>query len=317
MARVSRQTKEVIKTVLFFLVLAGLLVVYVIYPLGTVGSLAGRENLSDYSPDSSAANSLGLFASDSLVADTFWVEADGLTDLAALYLPPAVETPPAADSTSVTDSLPAIEAPRGTAILLHADRAQRDSLKTVADSLRRSGFAVVLYDQRASGRSTGKYRGDGYYESDDLESVIAHLAIRDRLDQPLFVIGWQLGGDAALLTEAADQRIARVVAIEPYLSTARLLDIQRERAGVYWFPLYRTIMAWWYDIRSGYAAPYRTIDDIAPVSVPTLLLADQVTLESDELARLVELSDPNLLVTALAADTASANLREILEFVRR
>ena len=75
-------------------------------------------------------------------------------------------------------------------------------------------------------------------------------------------------------------------------------DILKVRHDMYWFPFFRTMMWWWYGIRSSYAASYRGIDDIKAVSCPTLLLTRPEDSSDAEVLRLKELSSPEFLESA-------------------
>ncbi|UCG60978.1 MAG: alpha/beta hydrolase [Candidatus Zixiibacteriota bacterium] len=288
MAKLSRQTKEIIKTVLFFLVLALLLFIYVIYPLNRSKAIMGRADVDDYNADSVVANDPTAYLEAGLPADTFRLESDGLTVLACLFVSPTGDF-------AVT--------PTGTAILVHGDTGNRDSLVALASILHDSGFAVYSYDQRAFERSTGKYRGDGTHEASDLEELVSHLEIRNLVTRPLYVVGYQLGADAALLAAQEEKRINAVVAVSPYLTTLRMQDALKERFDTYWFPFYRTIMWWWYEIRSGYATIYRRLEDIRAVSCRTLVLVPPDQVAGKEVTRLKEVSEPDFLdVRPLPAD---------------
>lgn len=300
MAKLSRQTKEIIKTVLFFVVLALLLFIYVIYPLNRTKVIMGRADVDDYNPDSVVANDPAGYIEAGLTADTFRLESDGLTVLACLSVP------------SLDDS---VDTPAGTVILVHGDTDNRDSLVSLASILHDSGFVVYTYDQRAFERSTGKYRGDGTHEASDLEELISHLEIRNLITHPLYVVAYQLGADAALLAAQEEKRINGVVAIGPHLTTIRWQDALKERYDTYWFPFYRTIMWWWYEIRSGYATIYRRMEDIQPVSCRTLVLMPPDEVAGKEITRLKEVSEPGSLdVKPLPADK-NAEYDAILAFL--
>lgn len=300
MPRISRQMKEIIKTVTFLLVVAALVTVYVIYPLNRVKTSMARTNLDDYDDDSLALNDATAYIEIGLTADTFRVESDGLTTLACLYLAPNV------------DSAGKI---KGTTFLVHKDGADRDAVAPLARLLVDSGFAVVAFDQRASGRSTGEYRGEGQYEASDIQEMIRYLDLRERIIHPLIIVGYSLGGDAAILAARDEKRIDAVVAIDPYLTTRRMQDALKKQHNMFWFPFFRTIMWWWYDIRSSYAAPYRDIDDIEAIACRTLLLTTAEAAEEDEVLRIKELSSPELLQIKTTPASDEEIDREILHFV--
>jgi pimeloyl-ACP methyl ester carboxylesterase len=300
--KISRQTREIINTVLFLLALVAVVLILVIYPLNRSKVLMARPDLDDYNSDSLPPNDISAWTEAGLVPDTFWVETDGLTTLAGLYLPPGEAV---IDSTG--DSVVIVRTPAdtilGTAILIPAETDSRDSLIWLAQAMLRENIAVIVYDQRASGLSSERYHGEGAYEASDLQTLIAWLELRSRLVPPVTVIGFALGGDAAMLAGLEESRMDRVVAVNPYLTTMRLQDVLKDRHDTYWIPFYRTLMWWWYEIRSSYAAPYRKTEDIKAVKLPTLVMAPPDILQSEEFLRLIEVSDANTLTTApLTAD---------------
>ncbi|MFH1372694.1 MAG: alpha/beta hydrolase [bacterium] len=282
MARISRQTKEIIKTVIVLLIVAALVVVFVIYPLNRVRVSMGRVDMDSYNPDSLPANDAGAWIEAGLNPDTFHVESDGLTTIACLFVKTGV------DSAGLAG---------GTVFLIHNDGADRDEMLPLARTFLDSGWAVTAFDQRAAGRSSNLYRGDGQYEASDIVEVIRHLDLRGQIVHPLIVVGFGVGADAALLAAFDEKRVDGVVAVNPYLTTGRMLNKLKERYDMYGFPFFRTMMWWWYGIRSSYAASYRGIDDIKAVSCQTLLLTRPEVSADDEVVRLREISSPESLET--------------------
>lgn len=300
MAKLSRQTKETLKTITFLVVVGLLVTAYVIYPLNRSKAQMARANVDDYSDDSLAVNDPSAYLEAGLAPDTFRIEADGLTNLACLYLSPG-------------DTATKV---KGTVFLLHDDGADRDSMVTMARRLLDSHYAVFAYDQRASGRSTGKYHGDGQYEADDIVAAVSYLNIRGQISHPLYVVGFSLGADAAILASLEEKRIDGVVAVRPYLTTTRLLDALRKRHGTFWFPLYRTMMWWWYNIRSGYAAKYRDTDNIQPVACRTLILVPISEIDEEEITRIKEISPPDLLTVEATPDDDEGIGYRIVSFLQ-
>ncbi|MFQ6009081.1 MAG: alpha/beta hydrolase, partial [Candidatus Zixiibacteriota bacterium] len=259
----------------------------------------GRADFGNLNPDSLPPNDAIVFVEAGLDVDTFRVESDGLTRLACLYLSPKI------------DSSKEI---KGTVFLLHEDGSDRNAVLPLARCLVDSGFVVVAYDQRASGRSTGKYRGEGGYEANDLNEVISYLDLRDRIVHPVIVLGFSLGADAGILAAQDEKRIDGVVAVNPYLSTTNLLDKLKKQHNMFWFPFFRTTMWWWYNIRSSYAAPYRKISDIEPVACQTLLLVSPDGIAKAEVQQLKELSSHELLEIKPKPDSEEKLLSLIFQF---
>ncbi|PWB76234.1 hypothetical protein C3F09_00730 [candidate division GN15 bacterium] len=280
MARLSRATKDTIQTIAVLVLVALLIVVYVIYPLNRTKALMARPDLSTFKSEPLPANDPSAFVAAGLTVDTFRVEADGLTKLACIRVIPKPE--------------PAQQL-HGLAILIHKEGLDRTSLVESAKALADSGLEVVLYDQRATGLSTGKYRSDGQLETSDLEALVGYLEIQGRLKHPLTVIGWGVGGDAAVSAENDESRINEVVAIDPYLTTERMVQLTLKKNNVMWFPFNQTIFWWWYKIRSGYAIDFRTEENLVPVKCRTIIGLPADRLSDPEVRKLIEISSKELL----------------------
>ncbi len=304
MAKMSQTLKEVIQIVVFLAVVGLLLMTFVIYPLNRTKALAARENVDEYNADSLGVNDPTPFLEAGFAVDTFHIEADGVTSLACAYLTAGVDTT-APDNAFV---------PCGTALLAHDDGHDRLSMLPLARMLVDSGFAVVVYDQRATGLTSGEYHGDGQYEATDLAEIVPYLALRDRLTHPFVTVGYGLGADACILASAEESRMDAVVAIEPYLSTERWLNVMFDRNHTFWIPLRHTIFWFWYDLRSGYAAEYRDSDQIQGLSKTTLVLAPQEVLDSPEYATLAELTAPGLLTTGVRPAKEDALCDAVVKF---
>ena len=297
--KLKKQTKETIQIIAFFLIAGAAIFFYMVYPLNRTKALMGRPNLDDYNErtDSVIANDDSLWIVHGLNPDTFRVETDGLTALACLRCKPQ-------------------DSAIGTVIILHNDRETRDSVLPLALAFWSSGYAVITYDQRASGRSSGNYSGDGWYEANDLKEIIAYLNLRNELVHPVYVIGFGLGADAAILSALDENRIDAVAAMDPYLTTDRWLEIQKSKSGMLWYPFWKTITWWYYNLRSSYAALYRDIEVIQGVRVPTMLFVEQALLNDPEVLKIKELSSDSLLTIHPTPFDESGKLDRILEFVK-
>ena len=302
MAKISRQTKEIINIILFFLVIGLLVTFYWIYPLSLAKTGMGRNDLDNYNEMldtlSELPNEALLWQEAGLNPDTFRVEADGLTTLACLRCLP--------EDSSI-----------GTVFLLHNDNQNRDSILWLASALLQRGYVVLAWDQRASGRSTGLNRGAGQYESADLNELIANLDLRYRLKHPLVAVGFGTGADAVILSSQSESRLDAIVAIEPYLTSTRLLNKLKEQHDMLWFPFFRSVFWWWYEMRSSYAVEYREISDIDPVVVPALLLVSPEDLDEEEVRQIetVSSSSGKLRLQTSPADNSSLETI-ILDFVK-
>ncbi|HVP07182.1 MAG TPA: alpha/beta fold hydrolase [Candidatus Acidoferrum sp.] len=302
MARLSRSTRETIKTITFVVIVAILVLIYIVYPLNRIKAQMGRENVDQYNPKDTirAANDPSAFVAPDLTVDTFRIETDGLTKVACVHI--------TRTGNSAT--------PRGLVIVIPNERKDRSTIAPLARMLADSGFSVLAYDQRASGLSSSKYHGDGQYEATDLEAIIAYLDIRKQIIHPVIVVGYAAGADAGMLAAQEEKRIDRVVAIDPYLTSTRLLDQLKSQYGTFWFPFYRTIMWWWYNIRSSYAMNYRHTDDIKGVACRTIVMADPDTLAGPEISALKERSGSELLSVEPVSDSDSRLTEAVIALAR-
>ncbi len=311
MARLSKQTKEIINIILSFLAVGLLVTFYWIYPLGRAKVAMGRTNLDEYLENidslSALPNSALKWVEAGFAPDTFRADTDGLTTLACLRCLPSNKM-----GAEGTDSV------LGTVILLHGDGHQRDSMINLASSFLSAGYSIIACDQRASGFSTGEYRGAGWYEANDLSEILANFDLRYRLVHPVVAVGFSTGGDAGILSSLNEQRLDAVVAIEPYLSSTRWLNKLKEEHNMLWFPFFRSVLWWWYEMRSSYDPPYRERADLAQVPVPTLLILQQNDFDDEEVQQLQLLaSNRELLKLKRTPANDSAQVIMIVNFVMR
>ena len=301
MAKISRQTKEIINIILFLLVVGLLVTFYWVYPLSLAGAGMGRNDLDKYNEMldtlSELPNEAMLWQESGLNPDTFRIEADGLTTLACLRCLP--------EDSSI-----------GPVFLLHNDNQNRDSILWLASVFLQSGYVVLAYDQRASGRSSGLNRGAGQFESSDLNELISNIDLRYRIQHPLIAVGFGTGADAVILSSQSESRLDAIVAIEPYLTSTRLLDKLKKQHDMLWFPFFRSVVWWWYEMRSSYAVEYTDISDIDPVGA-ALVFVSQEDFDDEEVRQLETVSSSSGKLRLQTTPAANSSLETtILDFVK-
>ncbi len=305
MAKMSQTFKEVIQIVVFLIVVGGLALVFAIYPLNRTKAFLARPDIEEFDADSLPANDPTAFLELGAVVDTFRIDSDGLTNLACLSLTPAPD--------SATPDQPATIT--GSAILVHDERFDRTSMIPLAQTLLASGYNVFVYDQRASGFSTGTYHSNGEYEATDLAELIGYLSIRDQIHHPFFVIGQAVGADAAILVAADEPRLDAIVAIEPYITSDRWLDMLMAEHDMYWIPFSHTLLEFWYELRSGYAPEYVRADNLDGVECRTLILSNEDITETEAFVALDEQTGDELIATSIVESEPTALHNQILTFV--
>ena len=96
---------------------------------------------------------------------------------------------------------------RATIVVLHGMGSAKETYFGFAQWLTQQGFNVVLYDQRAHGRSGGKYCTFGYYEKKDVSKVLNKI-LKKYAKLPIGIHGTSLGGAVALQALAIEKRLS-------------------------------------------------------------------------------------------------------------
>jgi uncharacterized protein len=94
-----------------------------------------------------------------------------------------------------------------TIILLHGIGACKVQGANRAILLAKHSYNVVLFDLRSHGESGGQYCTYGYYEKEDLTTLIDDVLKRYGSNQKIAVWGSSLGGAVAIQAMALDKRI--------------------------------------------------------------------------------------------------------------
>ena len=231
----TKKTKEAIKaTAAIIIVLVALFLLW-IYPLNQAGKIVSRPDQETPMPDP---------AEFGLAYDTLsFVTEDNLV-LAGMALSAA---PKEGDSGS------APETPKGMVILIHGLFDGSYSQLEKAAALAEAGFRVIIYDQRAFGKSEGKYRSGGYYGGNDLQELLYRLNLEDRIVRPLLVWGEDQGGTAALKAwENDDSQIDYVIAENPIVNGRDWQKRVRKHDNRSAPDIMLGIIWWWMKQKTGY-----------------------------------------------------------------
>ena len=95
---------------------------------------------------------------------------------------------------------------KATILLLHGIGSCKEEYLPLAKDLADRGYNTALFDQRAHGKSGGKYCTYGWYEKMDVSKIIDTIQPIDA-QCPIGVFGCSLGGAIALQSLAYDKRI--------------------------------------------------------------------------------------------------------------
>lgn len=98
------------------------------------------------------------------------------------------------------------EETKGTIILLHGIRSNKNTFFDLTEFLANNGFNSVALDSRAHGESEGQFCTFGVNEKKDIEEVINYLAQNENLSH-IVIWGQSLGGAIGLQAMGYDNRI--------------------------------------------------------------------------------------------------------------
>jgi pimeloyl-ACP methyl ester carboxylesterase len=238
MRRLSKETKEIIYIVAFLVIAALLVMVYVVYPLHVVKATFARPDIDTFNPDSLQAIDLTRWTQYGLQPETIHVQTDGTTSITCYYVKQW-----SGDST------------KGTVLILHGEEQSADSFVVFSRLLSEHGYHVITCDMRGTRFSGGMYRSDGQLEAVDAEEITSSLFVKGDIIEPLIVVGYGIGGTAALIAASDESRINHVYAVDPVLSTSELVVQYRLKNDNCWFPFYNSTIWWWWEMRSSYTMP--------------------------------------------------------------
>jgi pimeloyl-ACP methyl ester carboxylesterase len=114
--------------------------------------------------------------------------------------------------------------PRAVMVFVHGKDINRQHFIKDARRFLDQGIAVVAFDQRAHGRSTGEFVTYGAKEVGDLRLVMDVALAKWGRELPVVLVGESLGAAVALQTAAVDQRVRVVVAGAAFADLTTVID---------------------------------------------------------------------------------------------
>jgi pimeloyl-ACP methyl ester carboxylesterase len=106
-----------------------------------------------------------------------------------------------------------------TVILLHPIRGDRRAMLSRAELLRNAGFASLLVDLQGHGESPGENVTAGFRERLDVVAAVDFAKTRNQ-NHKIGIVGWSLGGAAALLASPLDVDVMVLESVYPTISEA-------------------------------------------------------------------------------------------------
>lgn len=104
-------------------------------------------------------------------------------------------------------SYASLDTVRGTIILLHGIRSNKEHFVELSNKLSKRGFNTVSLDSRAHGQSGGIHCTFGVKEKKDVSKLISVLSEKEGITENIGVWGQSLGGAIGLQALGSDKRI--------------------------------------------------------------------------------------------------------------
>ena len=166
------------------------------------------------------------------------------------------------------------EKPIGTIIYLHGvGDCKIDGLR-FANLMHDHHYNVFLYDSRRHGLSDGAFCTYGYYEKDDVKTIIDYLSSRNDIAPGKFgIFGTSMGAAVAIQAASIDKRIVAVIAENSFATLRTIFDDYQKRMIKLSFHYLRNLVI----IRSELKADFKARDvsplrAITTIHVPILII---------------------------------------------
>lgn len=138
--------------------------------------------------------------------DVCCIETSGLGDDTV-----AVRIPVADGETLAGWYVPPTDGSGAVVMVLHGSRSDRRDGLGYARVLHDAGFGVLVYDQRASGESTGERQSVGLYDQRDITPIIDWLAARPEVDgERIGGVGLSLGAHILVMAGPNEPRLKAI-----------------------------------------------------------------------------------------------------------
>jgi alpha-beta hydrolase superfamily lysophospholipase len=175
--------------------------------------------------------------------------------------------------------------PLGTVLLTHGVFKNREQVLTRAEFLVKSGYRVLLFDQRGCGLSSDSAVSGGVLESEDYLLWTGYLKAHHRLQKPLVFFGFSMGSMSALRAVIKEPEADAVIADSPLVNLNSYVSRRTMGGRFSSLPgfLNRCLQA--YDRLSGLSLTPGDLDMIPVVQQLHELPVLYITGEGDDLAK--------------------------------
>lgn len=173
-------------------------------------------------------------------------------------------------------------ASKAVVVLVHPIRANRRAMLTRATLFYEAGYSVVLIDLQAHGETPGDQITMGWLEQRDVQTAVA-FARRRFSNQRIVVLGWSLGGAAAVLGSPLEIDALILESVYPTITRAAGNRIERHLGPLH--HVLTPVLLAQLPLRLGISSDaLQPIDSLALAACPVLIMSggeDQHTTAAD------------------------------------
>lgn len=130
---------------------------------------------------------------------------------------------------------------KGIIILVHGIGSCKEHQFPLAEKLANQGYSSYIFDGRAHGKSEGDYCTFGFYEKQDISSIVTLLK-NNKANTPIGIRGHSLGGAIAIQSLAFDERIAFGIIESTFTDVSQIVYDYKKRIlkgiGIRWISNY-------------------------------------------------------------------------------
>jgi hypothetical protein len=153
-------------------------------------------------------------------------------------------------------------------VIVHGYTYSHHGSLKYAKMMLRLGYNVIIYDHRFHGNSGGKNTTLGYYEKDDLKTVIDHIYKKHGQDIFLGTYGESMGGATVLLEQETDDRVKFLVSDSAFKDIKSLIYIRLREKMIPAFIFYPIAMVFVWLISGAFFFKVKPIKAIENSQIP-------------------------------------------------
>lgn len=161
---------------------------------------------------------------------------------------------------------------QGSILLCHGYKGSKEYLYAFLEIF--PDFNLLMFDFRASGESEGKYISLGYHEYKDVLAAAEFLKNHSSHEIPFYILGFSMGGGAALRAAARTPGLAQAYIIDSSYSDLRSMFLRGYalRVGLPYYPFFPIIQGMFHYFANCNIDDVNSIAEVRKINEPILFI---------------------------------------------